>query len=39
VVTGPQGVRQLVSRRRHAHPGLHFEIEDPFAEDDRVVTR
>jgi predicted ester cyclase len=39
VVAGPQGVRQLVSSRRQAHPGLHVKIEDLFAEDDRVVTR
>ncbi|HEY1323288.1 MAG TPA: ester cyclase [Streptosporangiaceae bacterium] len=39
VVAGPRGVRQLVSSRRRAHPGLHVKIEDLFAEDDRVVTR
>jgi hypothetical protein len=38
-VTGPAGVRQLVSNRRRAHPGLHVKIEDQVAEDDRVVTR
>jgi len=38
-VTGPAGVRQLVSSRRHAHPGLHIKIEDQIAEEDRVVTR
>ena len=38
-VTGPAGVRQLVSSRRHAHPGLHVKIEDQIAEEDRVVTR
>jgi predicted ester cyclase len=38
-VTGPAGVRQLVSSHRHAHPGLHVKIEDQIAEEDRVVTR
>jgi predicted ester cyclase len=38
-VTGPAGVRQLVSTHRHAHPGLHVKIEDQIAEEDRVVTR
>jgi predicted SnoaL-like aldol condensation-catalyzing enzyme len=38
-VTGPAGVRQLVSNHRRAHPGLHIKIEDQIAEDDRVVTR
>ena len=38
-VTGPAGVRQLVSNHRRAHPGLHIKIEDQVAEDDRVVTR
>ena len=38
-VTGPAGVRQLVSGSRHAHPGLHIKIEDQIAEEDRVVTR
>src|SRR5262249_1313002 len=38
-VTGPAGVRQLVSSRRRAHPGLYVKIEDQIAEDDRVVTR
>jgi hypothetical protein len=38
-VTGPAGVRQLVSGHRHAHPGLHIKIEDQIAEEDRVVTR
>jgi hypothetical protein len=38
-VTGPAGVRQLVSSGRHAHPGLHIKIEDQIAEEDRVVTR
>jgi hypothetical protein len=38
-VTGPAGVRQLVSRHRHAHPGLYVKIEDQIAEEDRVVTR
>lgn len=27
-VTGPAGVRQLVSRHRRTHPGLHFKIEE-----------
>ena len=39
VVTGPAGVRQLVSSHRHAHPGLYVKIEDQIAEEDRVVTR
>ena len=38
-MTGPAGVRQLVSRHRHAHPGLHVKIEDQIAEEDRVATR
>jgi hypothetical protein len=38
-VTGPAGVRQFVSSRRRAHPGLYIKIEDQIAEDDRVVTR
>ena len=38
-VTGPAGVRQLVSSHRRAHPGLYVKIEDQIAEDDRVVTR
>jgi predicted SnoaL-like aldol condensation-catalyzing enzyme len=38
-VTGPAGVRQLVSNHRRAHPGLYIKIEDQIAEDDRVVTR
>jgi predicted ester cyclase len=38
-VTGPAGVRQLVSNHRRAHPGLYVKIEDQIAEDDRVVTR
>jgi predicted ester cyclase len=38
-VTGPAGVRQLVSSRRRAYPGLYVKIEDQIAEDDRVVTR
>jgi hypothetical protein len=38
-VTGPAGMRQLVSSHRRAHPGLYVKIEDQIAEDDRVVTR
>jgi predicted SnoaL-like aldol condensation-catalyzing enzyme len=38
-VTGPAGVRQLVSSCRRAHPGLYVKIEDQIAEEDRVVTR
>jgi predicted ester cyclase len=38
-VTGPAGVRQLVSDHRRAHPGLYVKVEDQIAEDDRVVTR
>lgn len=38
-VLGPEGVRQLVSSRRRAHPDLYIKIEDQVAEDDRVVTR
>jgi len=37
-VSGPAGVRQFVSSRRHAHPGLYVKIEDQIAEEDRVVT-
>jgi predicted SnoaL-like aldol condensation-catalyzing enzyme len=38
-VTGPKGVRQLVSTCLRAHPGMHIKIEDQIAEDDQVVTR
>lgn len=38
-VTGPEGVRQLVSTCRRAHPDVYIKIEDQIAEDDRVVTR
>jgi predicted ester cyclase len=38
-VTGPEGVRRLVSSHRRAHPGLHIKIDDQVAEDDRVATR
>ena len=38
-VTGPEGVRRLVSSRRRAHPSLYIKIEDQIAEDDLVVTR
>jgi predicted SnoaL-like aldol condensation-catalyzing enzyme len=38
-VTGPAGVRQFVSGRCRAHPGLYVKIEDQIAEEDRVVTR
>jgi len=38
-VTGPAGVRQLVSSARDAHRGLHFKIEDQISEEDRVATR
>jgi predicted ester cyclase len=38
-VTGPAGVRELVSSHRRAHPGLYVKIEDQIAEEDRVVTR
>lgn len=38
-VSGPEGVRQLVSSRRRAHPSLYIKIEDQIAEDDLVVTR
>jgi predicted SnoaL-like aldol condensation-catalyzing enzyme len=38
-VTGPAGVRQLVSSHRRTHPGLHVKIEDQIAEEDRVVAR
>ena len=38
-VTGPDGVRRLVSSRRRSHPSLYIKIEDQIAEDDRVVTR
>ncbi len=37
-VSGPAGVRQLVSSHRDAHPGLQVKIEDQIAEEDRVVT-
>jgi predicted ester cyclase len=38
-VSGPAGVRELVSSHRRAHPGLYVRIEDQIAEEDRVVTR
>jgi predicted ester cyclase len=38
-VTGPAGVRRLVSGQRRSHPGLYVQIEDQVAEDDRVVAR
>ncbi len=38
-VRGPEGVRQVVSRGRDAHPDLYVKIEDQLAEDDRVATR
>jgi hypothetical protein len=38
-VSGPQGVRRLVSSRRLAYPGLYVKIEDQIAEHDLVVTR
>ena len=38
-VTGPEGVRQLVSTCRRACPDVYVKIEDQIAEDDRVVTR
>jgi len=38
-MTGPEGVRQLVSTCRSAHPDVYIKIEDQIAEDDRVVTR
>ena len=33
-VTGPEGVRRLVSSHRRAHPSLYIKIEDQIAEDD-----
>jgi hypothetical protein len=38
-VTGPEGVRQLVSTCRRARPDMYIKIEDQIAEDDQVVTR
>jgi SnoaL-like polyketide cyclase len=38
-VTGPGRVQQLVSSQRRANPGLHIEIKDQIAEEDRVVFR
>jgi SnoaL-like domain len=38
-VTGPERVQRLVSSQRRANPGLHIEIKDQIAEEDRVVTR
>lgn len=38
-VLGPEGVRELVSNGRRAHPDLYVNVEDQIAEDDRVVTR
>ena len=38
-VTGPEGVRRLVSSYRRGHPSLYIKIEDQIAEDDLVVTR
>ena len=38
-VTGPEGVRRLVSSYRRDHPSVYIKIEDQIAEDDLVVTR
>jgi predicted SnoaL-like aldol condensation-catalyzing enzyme len=38
-VVGPEGVRRLVSSRRHAHPDLYIKVEDQVAEGDLVVMR
>lgn len=38
-VVGREGVHDLVSSRRQAHPGLYVKIEDQIAEDDLVVMR
>jgi len=38
-VVGPEGVRRLVSSRRHAYPDLHIKLEEQLAEDDLVATR
>ena len=38
-VHGPEGLRDVVSRGRDAHPDLYIKIEDQLAEDDRVATR
>jgi predicted SnoaL-like aldol condensation-catalyzing enzyme len=38
-VRGPLGVRELVSRGRGAHPGLHVKLEDQIADEDQVAVR
>jgi predicted SnoaL-like aldol condensation-catalyzing enzyme len=38
-VVGREGVHELVSSGRQAHPGLYVKIEDQIAEDDLVVMR
>jgi predicted ester cyclase len=38
-IHGPEGVRELVSCGRRAHPDLYIKIDDQIAEDDRVATR
>jgi hypothetical protein len=38
-IHGPEGVRELVSCGRRAHPELYIKIDDQIAEDDRVATR
>ncbi|MFL5863749.1 MAG: ester cyclase [Solirubrobacteraceae bacterium] len=38
-VVGRQGVHDLVSSGRQAHPGLYVKIGDQVAEDDLVVMR
>jgi predicted SnoaL-like aldol condensation-catalyzing enzyme len=38
-VSGPEGVRRLVTSHRRDHPSLYIKIEDQIAEDDLVVTR
>jgi len=38
-VSGPQGVKNMVSTYRSAFPDMHLTIEDQIAEGDKVVTR
>lgn len=38
-ITGPEGVKRLVTMFRSAFPNLHVTIEDQIAAGDRVVSR
>ncbi len=38
-LSGPDGMKQLVSTYRAAFPDVHFTLEDQIAEENRVVSR